>query len=199
MIFVVKHVKILVNAVDYRLQYHCIECQRFLSMMKKISIRQCQPCTSCCEGWLQTVINGVKVFPGHRCPQLTEQGCCNYAQRPIDPCVQFNCGWVVKNSPLPDWMRPDQARVLVILRQSLWRGMIVNLAVPVGEKIPRRALRWLQHFSEAQQQPLIYTEQIAEQIVQNGQFQAQQQVMAYGPPAFQQAVIQRHQKGAILW
>jgi hypothetical protein len=43
--------------------------------------------------------------------------------------------------------------------------------------------------------PLIYTEQ----IVEDGKFQKQQQVMGHGPPAFQQDLMRWQREGKELW
>ena len=53
-------------------------------------------------------IKGHPVYPGRPCPHSTGRGCDDYANRPKDPCIDFNCGWVVADSPLPEWMKPDK-------------------------------------------------------------------------------------------
>ncbi len=158
-------------------------------------VRACQPCTACCDGWVQMIINGVPVYPGRPCPHSTGQGCDNYQHRPIDPCGNFNCGWILPDSPLPEWLRPDNGKVIVIFNKTRWNGLPVDLAVPVGKKIPPRSLEWLKKFSAQRMRPLLYTEQ----LVENGLFQKQQQVFAYGPPAFQQEMQRMQQEGEQLW
>ena len=59
---------------------------------------------------------------------------------------------------------------------------LLDVAVPVGRRIPPRALKWLQQFAEANNRMLLYSEQIME----NGRYTVQQAVSAYGPPEFQQ-------------
>ena len=59
-------------------------------------------------------IQGHAVYPGRPCPHSTGAGCDDYANRPEDPCINFNCGWVVDNSPLPEWLNPSNAKVIVI-------------------------------------------------------------------------------------
>lgn len=141
------------------------------------------------------VIQGVRVYPGHPCPHSTGAGCDDYTNRPLDPCHQFNCGWIIEGSPLPEWMKPNNARVIVLFDKLTWNGLPVDLAVPVGKRIPPRALGWLQDFSRKHGRPLIYTEQ----VLQGGQFQPEQQVFGYGPPEFQQEVLSRMQAGIRLW
>ncbi len=163
--------------------------------MGKESRRECQPCTGCCDGWVQMVIGGVPVYPGSPCPHSTGSGCDDYENRPQDPCGNFNCGWILPDSPLPEWMKPSSARVIVILNQLIWNGRPVDLAVPMGRRIPPRALDWLKRFSERQLRPLMYTEQ----ILDGGRFSREQQVFGYGPPEFQQDLLRWQREGKRLW
>lgn len=163
-------------------------------MPKKTPVRSCRPCTACCDGWLQMQIGGVEVFPGSPCPHSTGSGCAAYADRP-ESCVAFNCGWVMPGSPLPGWLKPDNAKVIVVFNKLVWQGVPVDLAVPVGRRIPPRALDWLKQFAAQQRRPLIYTEQ----ILADGRFQKQQLVFAHGPPAFQAQVAAWQAQGVKLW
>jgi hypothetical protein len=165
-------------------------CERLLVVRNKKK-RECQPCTACCDGWVQMVIRGVSVYPGCPCPYSTGKGCDDYENRPEDPCDNFSCGWIIEGSPLPDWMKPDKAKVIVLFSKLRWQGLPVDLAVPVGEKIPTRSLAWLKEFSTEHMRPLVYTEQ----IVESGKFQKQQRVFAHGPPAFQQDILRWKSEG----
>ena len=149
--------------------------------------RSCQPCTACCDGWLQIRIGDVPVSPGKPCPHSTGSGCRIYADRPVDPCVRFACGWKMGGSPLPEWMRPDNAKVIVLPDQERWHHMPVDIAVPVGKRIPPRALNWLKQFAERNSRALLYSEQIME----HGAYTARQRVTAYGPTEFQREMAQR--------
>jgi hypothetical protein len=140
--------------------------------LSKQKPRECQPCTACCDGWLQIVVEGQPVYPGKPCHHSTGSG-----------------------SPLPEWMKPSNAKVVVLFNQTQWRGMPVDVAVPVGRRIPPRALNWLQQFAETQQRALLYSEQ----IVENGKFSNRQSANVYGPPEFQQEMAQRMQNGQPLW
>jgi len=157
--------------------------------------RSCMGCTACCDGWLQMMIGDAHVHPGCPCPYSTGSGCSNYENRPKDPCINFNCGWVIENSPLPEWMKPNNSKVIVIFNKLQWQGVAVDLAVPVGEKIPQESLAWLMQFSAQHYRPLIYMEQQME----NGQFNIKQQVFGYGPPAFQADLVQWQKEGRKLW
>jgi len=157
------------------------------------STRSCQPCSACCDGWLQIRIEGALAYPGKPCPHSTGKGCRIYAARPVDPCQQFICGWRMHDSPLPEWMRPDNAKVIVLPAQALWRGRPIDVAVPVGKRVPPRALKWLQQFAQHQNRMLLYSEQ----ITRDGMFTNKQYVAAYGPPEFQQEMAERLASGQL--
>jgi hypothetical protein len=140
-------------------------------------------------------IYGAEVYPGCACPHSTGKGCNDYANRPIEPCHHFDCVWVLPNSPLPDWFKPSTAKVIVLLNKTQWQGLPVDLAVPVGKRIPPRALAWLKQFAEQYGRPLLYTEQ----VIVNGKMQKQQEVIAYGSPAFQTYVNQKLAQQVCLW
>lgn len=163
--------------------------------MAKKRQRECQPCTGCCDGWVKMTIGTAEVYPSHPCPHSTGKGCNDYDNRPADPCDYFNCAWLQKDSVLPDWMKPSNSKAIVMLDKLQWHGVPVDLAVPIGKRIPPRTLKWLQAFVEKNARLLIYTEQ----IVENGKFQKDQTIIAYGPPEFQQDVDQSQKSGIDLW
>src|SRR5205807_4983726 len=78
------------------------------------SSRRCGECTACCDGWLKINVYGVEVYPGHPCLHSSGHHCLIYERRPLDPCQRFFCGWLVPTSPLPDWLRPDKAKVIFL-------------------------------------------------------------------------------------
>ena len=152
--------------------------------------RQCQPCTACCDGWVRIRVFDTPVLPGKPCPHSLGPvskhgggGCRIYAERPVDPCINFACGWVRDGSHLPDWMRPSQAGVIVLTAWTDWRTFPVDLALPVGARIPHKSLKWLQDYSKREFRPLIYTEQ---EIDRRGHFTGEQAVHGFGPPTFRQ-------------
>ena len=101
----------------------------------------------------------------------------------------------MNDSPLPEWMKPDNAKVIVLFNKSAWRGMPLDVAVPVGRRIPPRALNWLKQFAESHNHVLLYSEQ----VVEDGKFTNQQSVSAYGPPDFQQEMAERASRGEAFW
>ncbi len=76
-----------------------------------------------------------------------------------------------------------------------WGGLQVDLALPVGRKIPGRALQWLKQFSQRHGRPLLYLEYARGP---EG-LSAEPRVLAHGPPEFQREIIARLQRGEALW
>jgi len=154
--------------------------------------RECKPCTGCCDGWVQIVVDNVEVYPGSPCPYSTGQGCSNYDGRPEIPCRTFYCGWILDDSPLPDWMRPDLAKVIYLPNQWHWHDFPVDLAVPVGKRISPRAMNWIEPFVR-QQRLLVYLEQ------EKGKpLSKDQQVIAVGPEEFQLTISELMQSGDLF-
>ena len=125
----------------------------------------------------------------------TGAGCNIYAERPVEPCRSFNCGWRLRPGDYPDWMRPDQSKVIVLFNRLTWQGLAVDVAIPVGQAIPAPALDWLKLFAGLKKRPLLWVEQ----NVENGVFAGTQQVFSHGPTAFQQEMKERVLKGEKLW
>jgi hypothetical protein len=165
-----------------------------ISVVTNTTARQCQPCTACCDGWVRINVFDVPVLPGKPCPHSTGPstknkagsidggGCKIYTTRPVDPCINFACGWVSINSALPDSMQPNIAKVIVLPAWTTWRTFPVDLALPVGNLIPFKSLQWLQQYSKKTFRPLITAEQETDR---NGHFTGKQKVTGFGPPTFQ--------------
>jgi hypothetical protein len=147
--------------------------------------RQCGTCTACCDGWLRITVQGHAVHPGKPCPFSSGHNCTIYETRPQDPCRAFICGWLAHNSPLPDWMRPDRAGLILLPANFTWRGLPVDVAVPVGERPKQKALDWLKAFATAKGRPLLY--RIGEDWY------------AFGPPDFQTEMRDRIGRGEQPW
>jgi len=144
--------------------------------------RQCLPCTACCEGWLYAEINEHIVKAGHACPHRNNQGCGIYKDRPHVPCRTYVCSWVIAESPLLDWMRPDLCGAIVSLSMP-WEGELVISAIPVGADIPQKTLDWLQEYARKHQRPLIFHSRLME----DGEYRGLKRT-GYGPAAFRQKV-----------
>jgi hypothetical protein len=147
--------------------------------------RSCGSCVACCDGSLRITVEEQAVYPGKPCLHCTSRGCAIYGRHPRDPCQLFICGWLAPGSPLPEWMRPDKAGLVLLAAKLDWRGLKVDVAVPTGAGPKARALRWLEEFSRSRQRPLLY--------------QLGEDWHAVGPPEFQQEIKARIARGETLW
>ena len=134
------------------------------------------------------------MVPGKPCRHSNTKGCTNYENRQQDPCRSFYCAWILEGSQLPEWLKPDNSKAIVIRDKWKWNGHPVDLAVAVGKRIPPRTLKWLMDFAEKNQRLLIYTDQIMEK----GKFLNQQEYTGYGPPAFQHDLLEWKKTGKIF-
>lgn len=160
-----------------------------------MSKRECQPCTACCDGWVQITVKGCEAYPGHPCPHSTGKGCDDYENRPVSPCREFECAWVRPGSFLPEDFRPNECGALVIDHILKWQGLVVDLAVPVGREIPEKTLQWLMQHAEQTMRPLIYQMQDPD----SPELEKNPLTLAYGPPAFQEWVLEQQAQGVKLW
>jgi hypothetical protein len=85
--------------------------------------------------------------------------------------------------------------VIVLFDQKRCRGMPVDVAVPVGRRIPPRSLKWLMEFAQSHQRALVYSEQ----VIEDGKYSNQQQFAAFGPPEFQQEMAAKAASGERPW
>jgi hypothetical protein len=80
--------------------------------------------------------------PGVPCQHCTQTGCAIYDRRPVEPCREFVCAWLMQSSPLDDDLRPDHCGAIVKWRQK-WKKWWVMQVLPIGEEIPQATLQRL--------------------------------------------------------
>lgn len=145
--------------------------------------RDCGSCTACCDGWMAGMINGHEMKPGTPCHYVREGACSIYAERPESPCRTFSCAWVVADSPFPDEFRPDRLGVIIV--RIKWREQLAYLLRSAGHDPDAALLGAMQRFSMQTGRPFFY--EIAGEK------------LGFGPPAFQQDMLQRAQRGEAMW
>lgn len=155
------------------------------SIDSQVRTRSCGSCTACCDGWLRIEVAGHKVDRDAPCPFSSGHNCKIYPDRPKDPCQNFICGWLASRSPLPEWMRPDQASMILLAAELRWNDLPVDVAVAVGDAPKTKALNWLKDFSQTQKRPLLY--------------QSGGRWFAFGPEAFQNEMREAMAEGKGLW
>mgnify|MGYP000226898381 FL=1 len=145
--------------------------------------RECGTCTACCDGWVRMNIHGHDVFPGKPCPYSTGHSCSIYENRPEYPCRKFVCGWLEKDSPLPEEYRPDKIGVIFVIME--WRGTPIYTLTPAGRDPGEDVLAWAREWSARTQRPFLY------QL--NGEW------YAFGPPEFRKEMLEKIGRGEKLW
>ena len=145
--------------------------------------RECGTCTACCDGWAVGNIHGYEMKPGVPC-HFRGEGCCTiYERRPMELCRNFACGWLRPGSPFPDSFRPDQLGVMIVTTQ--WRSQPAYIPVSAGRDPDERLLAWMRELASRTGAPFFYE--------QNGER------FGFGPPAFQQEMLARLDRGERLW
>ena len=140
---------------------------------------QCGPCTACCQGWLRIRVGEALVAPGHPCPHIGSRGCAIYTERPHS-CKAFNCAWLINDLDYPDWLRPDNAKV-ILKYIDIGTGTNVIGAIPTGTKVPPRVLNFLKELSRQHNLPVLHFERRKEQ----GRYLPEVNVTGFGPPGMQ--------------
>ncbi len=144
--------------------------------MSKQEARECGDCTACCNGTLNIVVNEETISFDHPCKHLCKTGCGIYNERP-EVCRAFTCAWLNKELNLPDWMKPNNAHVIV---QQLPHIAVVT-AIPTGRNVAPRALKLLKQQADAYRFALTYTER--EKL--NGKYTGVAITHTYVPPGCQ--------------
>jgi hypothetical protein len=145
--------------------------------------RECGTCTACCDGWVVGTIHGHDMKPGVPC-HFRGEGCCAiYESRPEEPCRSFACGWLLPGSPFPEDFRPDRLGVMII--PIRWRSRAAYILRSAGRDPDERLLGWMQDFSARTGAPFFY-ERAGERY-------------GFGPEAFRQEMLQKHESGQKLW
>jgi len=120
-----------------------------------MTLRKCKPCTACCEGHLN-LENELQISKETgSCTHCINSGCNIYVSRPAKPCRSFECLWLIDESPLPIWMRPDQSRVIVTFNKTKNTDEIVLVALQMDSTIPQRTLNWLEEYTTKYKIPLV--------------------------------------------
>jgi hypothetical protein len=105
-------------------------------------MRECGPCTKCCEGWLSANINGHQMHPGRPCFFLAAGKCTVYENRP-GTCRNYNCAWKAENT-FPMWMRPDLTGLIITRITHPAREDLNHYEVAEsGGKLTVEMLNWL--------------------------------------------------------
>lgn len=108
-------------------------------------MKSCDNCTKCCEGYLAGQAKGIPFYKGKPCYFVEiGKGCNIYNDRPKDPCVTYNCQWLL-NKDLPDWIKPNKSGILITFRTTKNKIPYLEI-IECSEKIDDRAVPWLKKY-----------------------------------------------------
>ena len=120
----------------------------------------CGDCTKCCEGWLEGVVHGHRMYRGCNCFYL-EKSCQIYEDRPENPCKNYNCAWLT-DDVFPGWMKPNLSNVVISKRfahvptQDGMRRFDYYDAIEAGNKMDSSVLNWLLRWAIDSKINLVY-------------------------------------------
>jgi hypothetical protein len=125
--------------------------------MKTIQIksnkRDCGDCTLCCQGYLNGEAHGHAFFRGTPCFFL-EKKCTIYSSRPKDPCVNYNCSWLIDEN-IPSWMKPNLIGAIIDKRNV--DGINYYCIIEAGKKLDASVLNYMILYCINNNLNLLYT------------------------------------------
>lgn len=109
-------------------------------LLAVLNSKTCSECTKCCEGYLSATIKGHEMSPGNPCFFVTKGvGCNDYANRPVEPCVTFQCEWR-RNPYFDEWLSPTNSQAL-FTRQVI-EGIPYIALSAAGKPLDGKVLTW---------------------------------------------------------
>jgi hypothetical protein len=121
--------------------------------------------------------------PGVPC-HFRGEGCCTiYERRPAEPCRNFVCGWLRKDSPFPETFRPDRLGVMIV--PVRWRERPAYILCSAPRDPDEGLLAWMRELASRTGSPFFY--------------ERQGERFGFGPPAFQQEMLAKLERGERLW
>lgn len=106
-------------------------------------MRSCENCTKCCEGYLPGQVRNIPFYEGKPCHFIeVGVGCKIYEERPKDPCIRYNCQWLI-NKDIPEWMKPNKINAMITLRLTPKNKIPYLEIVEAGEILKDDVLNWM--------------------------------------------------------
>jgi hypothetical protein len=102
--------------------------------------RDCNGCTKCCDGWLESTIYGHDMYIGKPCHFVKSDGCSIYNERPQNPCKIFQCEWLT-NLDIPEWLYPKKSEVILLKKEI--NNILYLEVIEAGKKLSVEILNWI--------------------------------------------------------
>ena len=109
-------------------------------MIKVDTVRTCDGCTKCCEGFVTAQIYSYTMDIGKPCRFKGNKCCTIYDYRPTDPCKIFNCEWKRGNLPL-DW-KPN--KIGIMSASYNYQGKKFIAIIEAGSKHDQKVIDYYQ-------------------------------------------------------
>lgn len=141
-----------------------------INLLAILDSKSCSGCTKCCEGYLAANIKGHIMDLGKPCPfVIKDVGCNDYENRPIDPCVGFECEWR-RNPYFDEWLSPKNSGI-VFSRQFLNNGTIQYLQMTeAGSSFTPEVITWALKYVEKNKLNLSWMENGFRKFVGSNEF-----------------------------
>ena len=157
--------------------------------------RKCLPCTACCEGWLTINTPEVRTTLDNPCKFVTENGCSINETKPENPCKKFSCGWLDRDSPLPDWMRPDRSGAIILFDKMFWKGKPVIVTIATGANIPYKTIFEVKKLANLHSRNAIFFEYEKKLNI----FTGKKKLLIHGEPLFTIDIKEKFLRGVQLF
>jgi hypothetical protein len=120
-----------------------------INLLEVLNSKSCSTCTKCCEGYLSANIKGHIMDLGKPCPfVMKDVGCGDYENRPINPCVKFQCEWR-RNPYFDDWLSPKNSGV--VFTRSELKGLEYLKITEAGNSISQEIIDWAIKYAQKNQ------------------------------------------------
>ena len=92
-------------------------------------------------------------------------------------------------------MKPNECKAIVLHGAIKWQGAVLDLVLPVGQKVPEETLAWLRESASKRQVPFVF----AEHFVEDGVWTGGKRLNVYGPQPLRDDLIKWLDAGNTLW
>jgi len=139
-----------------------------LDFIEILSKKSCDGCTKCCEGYLTANIKGHSMSLGNPCPfVIKDVGCGEYATRPQNPCVAFECEWR-RNPYFEEWLSPNNSNV-IFTRQVKGKFEFLNIS-EAGRPLEQKVIDWAVSYAEKNKLNLAWSVENVNYVVGSNEF-----------------------------
>ena len=117
--------------------------------------RSCDGCTKCCEGYLEGEVRGQEVSLNKPCFFAEiNKGCKDYENRPDNPCIKFQCEWLV-NPDVPIYFKPSFSNA--IIENKNINNIDYIQITEAGSQLDSKILSWAINYSFEKEKNIVWS------------------------------------------